>query len=137
MMSVADVIDVYGYLMNEKQLKSLERIHPAANAKYLINGQQNDGSYYDATRSHEWNTQKPGLAYRQLLANRDIRTNYGGDVVAQILQEGDDIRHWGDENMMRVTTVYWKTQRRVGHLTRITEDGDLIQEIVDDKYKLT
>tara|TARA_Y100001937_G_scaffold72243_1_gene98259 strand:- start:2077 stop:4839 length:2763 start_codon:yes stop_codon:yes gene_type:complete len=137
MMSVADVIDVYGYLMNEKQLKSLERIYPASNAKYLVNGQQNDGSYYDATRSHEWNTQKPGLAYRQLLANRDIRTNYGGDVVAQILQEGDDIRHWGDENMMRVTTVYWKTQRRVGHLTRITEDGDLTQEIVDDKYKLT
>ncbi len=136
MMSVADVIDVYGYLMNEKQLKSLERIHPAANARYLINGQQNDGSYYDPSRSHEWNTQRPGLAYRQLISHRDNYT-YGGDVVAEILKEGDDIRHWGDENMMRVTTVYWKTQRRVGHLTRITEDGDLVQEIIDDKYKLT
>ena len=39
------------------QLTSLERIYPAANSIYLDNGQQNDGSYYDPTRSHKWNTQ--------------------------------------------------------------------------------
>ena len=138
MMSVADVIDIYGYLMTEDQLTSLERIYPAANAIYLDNGMQNDGSYYDPTRSHEWNTQRPGLAYRKLISNTDMNASqYGGDVVQAILSEGDDIMTWGDYNMMRVTTCYWKTQRKVGHLTRITEDGALMQEIVDETYKVT
>ena len=138
MMSVADVIDNYGYLMNEEQLKSLERIYPAANAMYLDNGHQNDGSYYDATRSHAWNTQRPGLAYRKLMANHDYNaSSYGGDIVQAILTEGDDIGKWGDYNMMRVTTCYWKTQRRVGHLTKIGESGDLVQEIIDEGYKVS
>ena len=38
---------------------------------------------------------------------------------------------------MRITTVYWKTQRKVGHLTRIKEDGEIIQEIIDEYYKVT
>jgi hypothetical protein len=138
MMTVADVIDIYGYLMNEDQLKTLERIYPAANAKYLLNGQQNDGSYYDSTRSHEWNTKRPGLDYRRLMSNYDYNSSeYGGDIVQEILKEGDDIRFWGDDNMMRVTTCYWKTQRRVGHLTKISESGKLEQEIIDDVYKIS
>ena len=138
MMTVADVIDIYGYLMSEEQLKSLERLYPAANAKYLINGQQNDGSYYDSTRSHAWNTQRPGLDYRKLISNSDYNANgFGGDIVQSILENGDDIRHWGDDNMMRVTTTYWKTQRRVGHLTKLSENGDLTQEIIDETYKIT
>ena len=138
MMSVADVIDNFGYLMDADQLKSLERLYPAANAIYLDNGHQNDGSYYDASRSHEWNTQRPGLDYRKLMSNHDYNaSSYGGDIVQAILKEGDDIGKWGDYNMMRVTTCYWKTQRKVGHLTRITEDGDLTQEIIDEGYKVT
>ena len=137
-MSTADVIDLYGYLMTEEQLKSLERLYPAANARYLINGQQNDGSYYDPSRSHAWNTEMPGLAMRQLMsASEHNATGRGGDIVQAILEEGDDIRHWGDDNMMRVTTTYWKTQRRVGHLTQLAEDGELTQEIIDETYKIT
>ena len=38
---------------------------------------------------------------------------------------------------MRVTTTYWKTQRKVGHLTAINKDGDITQEIIDENYKVT
>ena len=61
MMTVADVIDKYGYLMDEPQLRSMQNLHPATNSKYLLNGMQNDGSYYDASKSHKWNTEAPGL----------------------------------------------------------------------------
>ena len=54
-----------------------------------------------------------------------------------ILKEGDDIGMWGDADMMRVTTTYWKTQRKVGHLTRITEEGEVQQDIIDEVYKVT
>ena len=69
LMTVADVIDKYGYLMNEKQLKSLNKIYPARSAMYQVNGYQNDGAYYDATRSHAWNTNSPSLNFRRYISN--------------------------------------------------------------------
>jgi len=137
LMTVADVIDKYGYLMNEKQLKSLNKIHPARSSMYQLNGYQNDGAYYDATRSHAWNTNSPSLSYRQYISNWSDDPARGGDIVSAILNEGEDVMQWGEGDLMRVTTVYWKTQRKVGHLTCIKEDGQVMQEIIDETFKVT
>jgi hypothetical protein len=137
LMTIADVIDKYGYLMNQKQLESLQEIYPAKSGAYQVSGYQNDGAYYDATKSHEWNTGSPSLGYRQFVSNWNTSPEYGGDVISSILNEGDDITHWGEGSLMRVTTVYWKTQRKVGHLTKITETGEVIQEIIDETFKVT
>ena len=137
LMTVADVVDKYGYLMTEKQLHSLQEIYPARSAQYQVNGMQNDGSYYDPSRSHDWNTQMPGLAYRQYVSNWDSDPARGGDIISQILNEGEDVQLWGEAELMRVTTVYWKTQRKLGHLTRIKLDGEIIQEVIDESYKIT
>jgi hypothetical protein len=136
MMTVADVIDKYGYLMDEEQLRSMQNIHPARNSQYLLNGMQNDGSYYDASRSHKWNTESPSLDYRKLMSNYGSNPGVEGDIVNWILQEGDDISQWGQADMMRVTTVYWKTQRKIGHVTRIDTTGELVQKIIDEDYKV-
>lgn len=137
LMTVADVIDKYGYLMNEKQLKSLNKIHPARSSMYQLNGYQNDGAYYDASRSHAWNTNSPSLSYRQYISNWSDDPARGGDIVSAILNEGEDVMQWGEGDLMRVTTVYWKTQRKVGHLTCIKEDGQVMQEIIDETFKIT
>ena len=137
LMTVADVIDKYGYLMNQKQLESLQEIYPAKSGRYQVSGYQNDGAYYDPTKSHEWNTNAPSLAYRQFVSNWNNAPEYGGDIISSILNEGDDLPNWGEGSLMRVTTVYWKTQRKVGHLTRITEEGEIIQEIIDETFKVT
>tara|TARA_B110000285_G_scaffold20754_1_gene20106 strand:+ start:442 stop:3192 length:2751 start_codon:yes stop_codon:yes gene_type:complete len=137
LMTVSDVVDRYGYLMDSKQLESLQRIYPARSAQYQVNGYQNDGSYYDATRSHEWNTNSPGLAYRQYTSNYWNDPANGGDILSEILDENEDISSWGEGNLMRVATIYWKTQRKVGHLTKIEEDGEVTQEIVDETFKIT
>ena len=137
LMTVSDVVDRYGYLMDEKQLKSLQKIYPAKSAQYQVNGYQNDGAYYDATRSHEWNTNAPGLAYRQYTSNFHNNPARGGDILSQILDENEDVSMWGEGNLMRVATIYWKTQRRVGHLTKIEDDGEVTQEIIDETFKKT
>jgi hypothetical protein len=137
LMTVADVIDKYGYLMNQKQLESLQEIYPAKSGRYQVSGYQNDGAYYDPTKSHEWNTNAPSLAYRQFVSNWNNAPEYGGDIISSILNEGDDLPNWGEGSLMRVTTVYWKTQRKVGHLTKITEEGEIIQEIIDETFKVT
>lgn len=136
MMSVADVIDKYGWLMTEEQLSTLELIYPVRSAGYPIQGYQNDGSYYDGTKSHAWNTNMPSLGYRQFTSMWD-NAAYGGDVVNWIMMESEDYLDMGMANFLRVTTVYWKSQRKVGHLTKVAENGEVISMIVDEDYKIT
>ena len=137
MMTVADIIDKYGYLMTEDQLKSLEAIYPVRSAGYPMGGYQNDGSYYDASKGHEFNSIEQGsLGYRQFMSTYQ-NSMYTGDVVNEILSESEDMFDQETAFMLRVTTVYWKSQRKVGHLTRITEEGEIIQDIVDETYKVT
>lgn len=136
MMTVADVIDKYGWLMTEEQMASLELIYPVRSAGYPIQGYQNDGTYYDATKSHEWNTNLPSLGYRQFTSMWD-NTQHGGDIVNWIMSQDEDYFDMGMSNMLRVTTTYWKSQRKVGHLTKIDENGDVFQDIVDESYKVT
>lgn len=137
LMTVADAIDKYGYLMNQQQLESLQDIYPAKSALYQVNGSQNDGSYYDSSQSHKWNTEMPGLAYRQYVSNWSNDPVQGGDIVSAILNESEDISAWSEGGLLRVTTTYWKTQRKIGHLIKIKEDGEIIQDIIDETFKVT
>jgi hypothetical protein len=137
MMTVADVIDRYGYLMTQEQLESIEAIYPVRSAGYPLQGYQNDGSYYDATKSHEWNTNMPGLAYRQFVSMYDNFIYNGGDIVNWIMAEGEDYAPMGAAFLLRVTTAYWKSQRKVGHLTKIMENGEVITDIITEDYTIT
>jgi hypothetical protein len=136
LMSVSDVIDKFGWMMSQDQLESLEAIYPVRSAGYAVQGYQNDGSYYDATKSHEWNTQMPSLAYRQFTSLYD--TKFGtGDIVEWILSDSEDTVDFGKSYLLRASQIYWKSQRKVGHLTKITQEGDIIQEIISEDYKVT
>jgi hypothetical protein len=137
MFTVADVIDKYGYLMTEEQLEALEAIYPIRSAGYNIGGQQNDGSFYDATKSHEWNTNMPSLAYRQYTSMMSGSVLEGGDVISQILAEGEDYNVAGTAYLLRVSTSYWKSQRKVGHLTKVADNGEVLTEIITEDYKIT
>jgi len=138
MLTPSDVIDKYGYLMDEEQLKALEAIYPIRAAGYSIGGYQNDGSFYDATQSHEWNTQRPSLAMRQYTSFMgDGVVTDGDDIVNRILSQGEDYQDEGSAYLLRVTTCYWKSQRKLGHLTKITDQGEVLNEIVTEDYKIT
>lgn len=136
MMSVSDVIDKYGWMMTQDQLESLEAIYPVRSAGYAVQGYQNDGTYYDPTKSHDWNTEMPSLGYRQYASLYD--TKFGtGDIVEWILADSEDTVDFGKSHLLRVSTIYWKSQRKIGHLTKITEEGEIIQDIIGENYKVT
>jgi hypothetical protein len=135
MMSVSDVIDKFGWMMTQEQLEALEVIYPIRSAGYAVQGYQNDGTYYDPTRSHEWNTQMPSLAYRQFTSLYDSKLGTG-DIVQWILSDSEDLQDFGKSYMLRVSTIYWKSQRKVGHLTKISEEGELVQDIISEDYKV-
>lgn len=136
MMTVSDVIDKYGYLMTQEQVESLEASYPVRAAGYPIGGYQNDGTFYDATKSHDWNTNMPSLGMRQYLSMYDshMHTN---DIISWILGEGEDYNPLGGAFLLRVTTAYWKSQRKVGHLTKIDDSGEVFTDIIDEDYIVT
>ena len=136
MLTVSDVIDKYGYIMTEEQLEALEAIYPIRSAGYNIGGLQNDGSFYDATKSHDWNTNMPSLAYRQYTSAVAGSVTNGGDIINEILSQGEDYFDQGTAFLLRVTTAYWKSQRKVGHLTKVTDTGEVLTEIITESYKV-
>jgi len=136
MLTASDIIDKYGWVMSQEQLESIEAIYPVRSAGYPIQGYQNDGTYYDATRSHEWNVNRPSLEYRQFTSMYDNFVYNGGDIINWIMGESEDYYDMGTAHMLRVTTAYWKSQRKVGHLTKIGEDGEVTTSIVDENYKV-
>ena len=135
-MTAADVIDNYGWKMNEDQLLSLQERFLTNTPGYSIGGYQNDGTFYDATKSHEWNVGSPSLQYRQLMSHENF-VHAGNDIVAWILSESEDYSFSGQANMFRVTTAYWKSQRKLGHLTKISENGQVTTAIITEAYKVT
>ena len=137
MMTVPDVLDKYGWNMNEDQMLSLQQYYPIGAAGYAITGQQNDGAFYDATKSHDWNVGAPSLAMRQYTSMRDNFASGGTDIVDWVLSESEDYLTDQSPNMLRVTTSYWKSQRKIGHLTKIGEDGKVTTQIITEAYRVT
>jgi len=62
----------------------------------------------------------------------------GDDIITRILNESEDLADFGTYQLLRVTTVYWKSQRMVGHLTKIDpETGMKFHEVVTEDYQIT
>jgi hypothetical protein len=137
MFTVSDVIDKFGYLMTQEQMEACEAVYPIRSGGYITGGYQNDGTYYDATKNHDWNVNMPSLAYRQYTTMMAGSVYDGGDIINQILSEGEDYFDQGTAYLLRCTTAYWKSQRKVGHLTKINENGEVLTEIITEAYKVT
>jgi hypothetical protein len=135
--SIAEVVDSMGWMMSSEQLEALDRIYPATGLGYIQDGVPNDGAMYDNTKSYEWNRQGPGVAMRQYMTARQLSgfgDMYSGDVVYRILGQSEDMQDNYRPYYARVSTVYWKTQRKVGRLIKIDEYGNQFQDIVTEDY---
>lgn len=137
MFTVADVIDRYGWVMTQEQMESLEMIYPVRAAAYPVAGTPNDGSFYDGTKSHAWNTNSPSLGYRQYTSMIDNFVFNGGDIVNWIMGQSEDYTDLGSSNLLRVTTAYWKSQMKIGYLTEIMESGEVFTDWVSEDFKIT
>jgi hypothetical protein len=137
LMTVPEVVDKYGWMMSQEQMETLNSLYPVRGAMYTQTGIGNEsGAFYDPSMSYEWNTQGPGVGMRQFMSAYNAhKTN--GDIVRWILDESEDLQDTDSAYLVRVSTIYWKTQRLMGHLTKIDETGNVIQEIVDETYKIT
>lgn len=134
LMTIPDVIDKYGQIMNQDQLEALELLHPATNSTYSITG-IDATSYYDNTKPHDWNVEGASLGMRELASSIEGPL-YANDAVSRLMKQNDNFGN-GQNYLVRVTTAYWKSQRKVGHLTAVKERGEVIVKIVDEDYEVT
>jgi hypothetical protein len=79
----------------------------------------------------------PSLGMRQYSTAAANNIFNSGDIINYILREGEDYYDQGTAYLLRVTTGYWKSQRKVGHLTKVTDSGEVITEIITEDYKVT
>lgn len=135
MLTIADVVDKYGYLMTAEQLESLELLHPARSARFMVDGIPNDGSLYNSDDSYESN-RRTGVDMKRHLSFIE-NAHDPHDVVSYIVGQSEHSGYIHSVELLRVSTSYWKTQRKVGHLTKIDENGAVITEIIDENYLVT
>lgn len=134
MLTVSDVIDKYGPILNREQQEMIEGLHPVRSGRYLDGGIQNDGSYYNPGISHEANLD-PSLQMKKWLSHTE--NNYNpDDIVSWIVGQSEHTGILQDDQMLRCTTAYWKTQRKVGYLTSVNEGGEVVVDIVDESYRV-
>jgi hypothetical protein len=53
------------------------------------------------------------------------------------MAEGEDYYDQGTAYLLRVTQGYWKSQKKVGHLTKVSETGEVLTEIISEDYSVT
>lgn len=135
--SIPDVIDMYGDKMSEDQLENLKQAQSIAIRQGNV---VDDANRWDTTKY--WDASKP---YDKQQPNSVHFEQYVG---AKQMKEDIEGLNWNllntlntgivaNQSLVRVTVAYWKSQRKVGHLIRIREDGTITQEVVDENYKVT
>lgn len=135
--SIPDVIDAYGKMMTEDQLENLKQAQSIAIRQGNV---VDDANRWDTTKywdaSQPYDKQQPNsVHFEQYVGVKNMKEDIEGLNWNRLSELNDGIV--ANQSLVRVTEAYWKSQRKVGHLTRIREDGTVTQEIVDENYKVT
>lgn len=135
MMTIADIIDTFRDSLNADDIEKLEQhcIHygiPLPTGSFAEN-------YYDETKGkHE---QSPNSVNYQKLLNAKgfLGTDKDTDnIFYDWLQQ--DLEHTPyNVTLFTVSEVYWKSQRKVGILYSIDDEGELSKKIVTDEFVTT
>lgn len=133
LMSISDVIDRLGYLMKEEQVKSLERVMaPRADFGRL----QSTGSAGDPTAYYD-NTKGPNDQIKSIHWNQSTAMRYAFNDKIDVLDWLKRDNEFYNQGMVRVIEVYWKSQKKVGHLKQINDQGEVFEDVVSEDFIIT
>lgn len=134
--SIGDVIDICGEDLDEENFKKLESMvagSPVADARFLDGG-IDPSTNWDASKTFEQNKMHSiGMMQNVAMA----RSNYqqqGIDIIDYVLGKTADEALVHNVGMLRMTTVYWKSQKKLGMLFEIKENGESIETLVDENF---
>lgn len=148
MMSIADVIDIYGSKMTEDQLISLKDGHRVVSGLPLVTDAYKDQTNWYTNYSKPYPNNITNVTWGQYMDGKFMQSmqnptnpsnnsfDYNWYDVSKM--SPDYFSSMDSPGMVRVTEAYWKSQRRIGWLTRITEEnGEKEKMRVDENFKVT
>lgn len=136
LVTVTDALDMYGWMMTEDQQLMLNRFYPSRSAGIATDGRRPD-EMWDPSMSYEYNRTGPGIASRQAFSVLGLNGDGTGDIVNQLFADSEDVIDTTWNTLVRIVTMYWKTQRHVFELTKIDEEGNRTRDLVSDDYVVT
>jgi hypothetical protein len=134
LLTIADVIDRFGFKMTEAQIKGLQRIGGLnANIGKVLPSDAMPTDWWDTTKkpkeqvqSIHWNQ---SVAMQNFFGNNPINKP-----LFEWLKEEDNSF---TQDYLIVTEVYWKSQKRIGNLKQIDEQGNMFEDIVSEEFVVT
>lgn len=140
--SIPDVIDLYGHMMTEDQLLTLKNHYRTLNNFPLVTDSMKDQENWYTNFSQPYPKNLTNVTWQKYLDSQVGKkmSNLDGAFSWYDLTKGGDATIDFDINgpgMVRVTEAYWKSQKRVGKLTKIDREGVLTESIVDEDFDVT
>lgn len=145
-MSLADVIDTYGSKMKDEQILSLKQQYQSITNSPMLPDQYRSQENFYTDYSKPYPKNYTNVTWQKYIDGKFANVLNGKEEPLESNMSWSDIDRAGryeqllDMNgpgSVRVTEVYWKSQKKVFELTWIKDDGTIIKDIVDENYKKT
>lgn len=147
LMSIPDVIDLFGDKMTEEQITELKNGYRVINHLPLVDDAYRDQYNFYSNYSQSWPKNIQNVTWGQSIDGKFVASmgkptspdNNKFNMSWYDLNKitSDYFSTLEGPGMVRVTEAYWRSQIKVGRLTRITKNGDVIKAIVDENYIVT
>lgn len=140
-MTVGDVINEFGPRLSDVQLEGLKTILSTNTGAMVVPDMWKafPSMYYDTTKPYPQG--RTDAALNDAILERNLKETYHSNFAnerpaSEILSKHTDI--FGQPHMFRVMTLYWRSQRRIGFLTKIDRSGQIVfADWVDENFKMT
>lgn len=135
-MSLSDIINKFRNKLTEEQVLSLEnQFNNRFTKDILLNTETRTSDYWQTDKTYEYNMDVSANV-REHLSERSIE-NFVKDTLS-----GTSLHtytnNFNNPKMIRVSRIWWPSQRRVGLLTRINEDTGVPEtHQIDEYYQIT
>ncbi len=141
-MTVGDVINQLGSKLDATQLEGLKTILSTNTGAMVVPDMWKSfpSMYYDSTKPYPQG--RTDAALNDAILERNLKETYHSNFAneapsaQEILSKHTDI--FGQPHMFRVMRLYWRSQRKVGFLTKIDRTGQIVYaDWVDENFKVT
>lgn len=142
--TAGDLINNCGSELNADQIEGLKTILSTNTGAMVVPDMWKSfpSMYYDSTKPYPQG--RTDAALNDAILERNLKETYGyhsnfaneSPSAQELLSKHTDI--FGQPHMFRVMTLYWRSQRMIGFLTKIDRNGQIIYaDWVDENFKVT
>jgi len=133
LLTIADCIDKFGHKMTESQINMLQEIAGSrANIGKIMPSDAMPTDWYDNTKKPS--DQISSIHWNQAVAMQSLSDLGKNKPLLEWLKEDDNSYA---RDYVVVTEVYWRSQKRIGRLTQIDENGNLFEDLVSEDFVIT